>query len=724
MKIKKSVKIIISLFFLILIISNTFAQQNSIYNLTIKDENDVEIGQYFDIQMDGISITSDTTLNFQIIPNIEIQDPMFQFSYSSFLELLKRTSNKEIQAIVDTAALVGNVTTLNNKTLNLKNDYGNYTLNLLTGDSLNFSDNARQIGEEINSLLGYQLISEGAGSVNWDYSILHQSRIEIIEQIDNNPTRAIIHFRKYALNEDQLNKELRLAFLKLLLMNNNIDDKLLSNFGDFKDEAINLIKLKYALTTDHDYLHDQNEIHRFPIANAGDDILNAKAENWIQLDGSKSISQDDSIISYHWHQNFMNKDGWEFISSNHVDIDDTLNMFPKFYAEYTGNYRFQLTVTDNDSNKNIDFVNVLVYPNKNTFEIKGVDTGLFSNWTLYGVAANANGDIFKIVTDYSSAEALFNRLEYLKFNAIQFTPWFFIKESSFEIFPWITSTIPDEVLANLITMAKERNLEVLVEVNWLAVKEDWDSNILHISNNPQNFSVEWPFGDMSETDVIRFLENYTPIQKKYANMMKNYFPNGGIISLGNDLGYMIVEYKSHFDSLINQIRQINPNAKYTISEAVWSEGGNPVAYDVYNNLDFIGLNLFPPASVLNDPLLNEMKEKLEQTLLEKLLPAVNKFNKPVILLEHGIANADGANIDPARTFCIDGSLPIDNKEQVEYIDALYQVIFDHPELQVKSVFYHAHGFVPDEYYFPVSGIGGFDFKDKPLQYFLKMVYSK
>ena len=98
-------------------------------------------------------------------------------------------------------------------------------------------------------------------------------------------------------------------------------------------------------------------------------------------------------------------------------------------------------------------------------------------------------------------------------------------------------------------------------------------------------------------------------------------------------------------------------------------------------MDYIGLNIYPTGSVFVDPSVEELKANIEDILVRHVLPAVNKFGKPVVFLEHGISNLDRANTDPASIYCYGCPLPLDNREQQEYMDAFYQAISDHPELK-------------------------------------------
>jgi hypothetical protein len=54
--------------------NSIYAQSDSLYTITIQDIDGAENGTYFNIKLDSLKIDSDTTLNFRMVPDLELND--------------------------------------------------------------------------------------------------------------------------------------------------------------------------------------------------------------------------------------------------------------------------------------------------------------------------------------------------------------------------------------------------------------------------------------------------------------------------------------------------------------------------------------------------------------------------------------------------------------------------------------------------------------------------
>jgi hypothetical protein len=79
-----------------------------------------------------------------------------------------------------------------------------------------------------------------------------------------------------------------------------------------------------------------NDVNRAPIANAGFNQLNVKANTLVSLDGSGSSDPDGDSIGYHWAQ----------VTGPSVTLSDSNIVDPTFTPTIKGNYRFELLVDD------------------------------------------------------------------------------------------------------------------------------------------------------------------------------------------------------------------------------------------------------------------------------------------------------------------------------------------------------------------------------------------
>lgn len=662
-------KIVISFFFLILIATKLFAQSNNVYNITIRDESGAEIGQYFDIQIDSISITSDTTLNFQMIPNLGIQDSTLQIRYTSFLEMLKRNTAKELEAAIEKEAVIGLFDTIHR-------NWGDHIDIYISDEYLGTDDLVRSTIAELNTGLGFNYFREIQNPVsngwNFDYSNVDwrkERKLETSVQFDGQgkPEKATFKVQGVFYNESQNKKaindfyyRLRDKIAELLLFNKSYDKKLIGTgefdeyyfkISKFSNEFFNILKTIISLHYGRDFNNDKNEINKSPIANAGLDIECVTGQI-MNLDGNGSLDLDGQIVTYLWHQMFETKTGSEFMTSNRAEISDSLSPIITFTPQYPGNYRFELSVRDNEGIINNDYVNVKVFQNNNQINIKGINT-----WAYY------NSSEF----DYYIPDKVDEFVNEDHAEWIEFAPyWWMETKYSNEVHPLEEYypgapgfTIPDSTLIKLINIFHNKGLKVLLRptlefYNW----------------------VEWR-GGLEPTDWDLWFLSYENFITHYAAISEQ--TSIELFSIGNELKNSN-GFTEKWNDIIVKVRNIySGDLTYSDSELIYGTS----LIEFWDKLDIISTGFYPPITgkgdywntgfqAMIDPPFQIFIQSLENWINTFLLPVYQSYQKPVLIVEAGCSNTEGANILPWY-FDFTGKT-IDNREQADYYEALFQVI--------------------------------------------------
>ena len=262
-------------------LSKTSAPQaGATYALTIKDETGAEIGQYFDIRIDSFMVQGDTTVNFQMIPNLVIQDSILQQRYSTFLEMLLRNTGKEAEAVTDTSTIIGSFNTLNR-------NWGP-AIDVFIGDEYNGTDDTlRVLLNELNSRLGQSYFTEVSSPTNkgWnfdlskvDWRLDREVRKEIVFNPDGTPSKCTFFIQGLFKYGNDLQGRMRHQIAVALLLNRAYSRELIDTeaydpkyfkMTRFSPDFINLLKVGNALSNGRYFRYDLNEQNRAPVANAG-----------------------------------------------------------------------------------------------------------------------------------------------------------------------------------------------------------------------------------------------------------------------------------------------------------------------------------------------------------------------------------------------------------------------------------------------------------------------
>ncbi len=703
----QKLKIIVSIFFLSsLVIMSVFAQNEKVYNLSIKDETGEEIGQYFDVKIDSIYITSDTTLNFQLIPKIEIQDSVLKQKYSTFLEMLIRNTDADIDK----------------RWKDLTFDFGNYKY-----EGLDYTDRFKTIGNEINTLTFINIINEnGNATISVDYSYRDDSNISITaSDSSGNPLKGILYKKSYALNTEELTQDIRLAFLKTLFLNNNVDENLLDTDSNFTIDAINLIKIITSLQNETDLNIYMNEENWSPVSIAKVNVDTFYVEQTIELFGSDSFDPDGNIVNYSWHQLHGDSLTLDYMTENEGILTDSTLANAHFVAEWPGLYRYQLTIEDNEGLQNSSFVDVLV-TNRFQKEVKYKAINLLDS-KENDISSLEDATINKIYSDIGVFYVEFvNTFYYL-----QVEPLPVIDRMIGHPYQQIT----DEFIINFINKAKEKGFSIIYShgiypapnvpfpTNELKSQEWWNTwfdqfepLILHQAEIAQQLNVEIlniyyvdlaNLFDSRNSILTRFKELLSKIRNKYS----------GLIGIGSAMG-------GSYNNLFNvcQYQEIlnDENIDVIIAE--------------------YGVKLFEKA----EPTLtiNDIEERIKMSLItkgnggESFIEIANRISKPFIF-HFSWNSAKRQNefefFEPADPIALDNPhVKLDFYDQVRMYEGTIQAVLD-PQISqyIDGIIIHGYFWndMFDTFYPPngsivnTSGDRAPNIRNKPAEKLIRLWFN-
>jgi hypothetical protein len=637
---------------------STATRAETTYTLMIKDENGAEIGQYFDIRIDSFRVQSDTTVNFQMVPNLGIQDSILQQRHSTFLEMLLRNTGKEAEAVTDISAIIGSFSTLNR-------NWGP-AIDVFIGDEYNGTDDTlRALFSELNSGLGYNYFREVSSptSKGWnfdlskvDWRLDRDVRKEIVFNPDGTPNKCTFFIQGLFKYGNDLRGRVRHQIGEALLLNRSYSRELIDTeaydpkyfrLTRFSPDFNNLLKVGNALANGRDFRYDLNEQNRTPVANAGPDQKDRRVGQLITLDATASLDPDGQIVSYRWQQMFGTKTGTEYMTSIRAVLSDSISPIITFTLQWPGNYRFMLLITDNQGRTSEDFIDVSVYwpLGQNPIEIRGMSLGEYYD------------------PNFSDIDSFFNLLESWDVKSICINPaWFMSSTSSNEIIPLDSLgrdlpngiTIGDNKLKFLIDYAHRQGIRVFLKP--MVEFFRWSHNRTDL--NPDNWD-QW-------------FENYKIFINHYADIAQE--TSVDLFSVGTEL--LTTEgFTDRWNDVIREVR-IHYSGPITYSSATIYIDNFSDLIKFWNVLDYIGIGYYVHGSGTReigsgvlDPTIEQMITSFENNFNKNIKPVIDTYSKPVIFTEMGCSNMDGSNQLP-WFFNFGTDAKLDNSEQKEYYEAV------------------------------------------------------
>ncbi len=673
----------------------TVAQTYNTLQLKILDTDGSENGLYYNY-IDSVSVFSDTTVNFHLIPNIEIQDSTLKKRYGNdFLEMVKWNLGKEPE-LFDQLRIAGvKSTRLNRYEFPIKYYPGNYSDHLFghfTYDgnlhdelpwhlsSVDFDDVLRELFNELNTKIG-NLFLEVQSNPDWTFT--YEGRdINTSTSLDslNNPVSSNINFRNYVLDFPNAFDELSIVIVAQILLNNDFDKDLLL-LGDndlydyfsfpkerFSPDLINIIKLIRGLENGFDFSKCVHRKPRLPIPKI--DVIGSLLVNHeILLNGNLSTVPDSSsIVTYNWSQEFMDNLDLEYISSNLLTISDSTGESISVSTEWPGKYRVKLKVTT-DSGRS------------------------FSAHTEFEILMEKPRDIGMgvMMADIWAPEGLYNietfsqTLEALKENGGNYFVYVDMV--------YITQAYPVPKIENIypsqkqMTIEKEDFLYIMSEVTnkglttiYRHTSPGLTGEIYQEVHQPHSIDYWQVFFDELKAN---YLEKAAMCEEANVDkMILDQINLQGFPYAGNwsEKDY----HEQRWRDIISSVKSIF-SGDVGIQQAIggnWDMQPSPISYlkviPWLDAVDFVTVFFVSPLTDENDITVEAIRFRANRAVSSILDNFYDQFNKPVIF-QNWIEHIDGAAKYPPHQF--DGFPPgteVSYKDAVDLFDGIMQTIIYKP----------------------------------------------
>jgi len=456
-----------------------------------------------------------------------------------------------------------------------------------------------------------------------------------------------------------------------------------------------------------------------PIADGSASDKIGQVGSIIKLTGSKSIDFDNGGLIFQWRQLHGGKDTRKYMTANDANLTNTDIVNPSFTAQWPGNYAFELTVTDKNSLRDKDTIDVMV----NMEGTRKLDVELVTFWDYYG-----NWDTNLDVTPANSGEMIKVFDQVLDVVVRMGGKWASIDNIAafYDIYPlpkigFIGDpfSLNDNQLELLVNRAKLKGLKFCLQENNypydnLTPKSEIDS--LYFPH-----TVQW--WDQWFTEY----QSYIIGQAKLAERLKIEMIQ---ILLGSDFTFNLNQYPQYdqrWRLIISEIRKVY-SGKIGMSTYV-----NPLLWDNCRLTFLDALDVYMPSiatlgggfplSPLKDPLkptLGELKTKFNE-YFDKLETTVQ--NKVPIYVMITIPSWDGQN-----GFKFSEPAPrneTDFQEQVDYYEAFFQTILNRPQIHgvfVERISWFEQLIFSPNYEFFYQG-GSASVRNKPAEEVVKLWFK-
>lgn len=680
------------------IASDSAAQAATSTSRNAKPEYDAMIGPTFDrSSSDGIGGTV-------LIPNLGIKSEELRMRYTTFLELLRRNTGNELEAVRDPGAVIGPIDTLHH-------GWG-YEVTVGIGrDPIGTSAWVDQVIDELNAGLGRpyfrKLQSSGARWVfdctSVDFRKDRSVDAEVQLSPEGNPLSCRFAIGGRFVHEEDFKERLRKAIVEALLLYKDYDPALLSHLGyddayfektAFSADFLDLVQVLSELPNGRDFSKDDNVVNRSPVANPGGD-LEARVNDSVTMSSAGALDPDGTIAAVEWSQIFAGKLDAEYVSPNAVTIADRHAAAFVFTPKWPGNYQFLLTVRDAEGATSSATVDVRVRWNRSPFQIKGL-----CEFARYFDDEDLTTFVPGQLRDYHDKYAA---------EWIEISPyWWMEGPTSTSVHPlgdWYSGcpgyTIAEPRMGRFIEIAHSAGLKVFLRPtlefhNWSGFR-----------------------GDLSPANWKAWFASYQEYVVHYATLADDWGVE--MFSVGNEL-HNSEAHTQEWNDIIAQVRRVySGTLTYTCTGMYL--GASRAAF--WDKLDVIGVDYYPPITgsgpgwrtgfaPMDDPPYETYVESIHRNLLQYIYPTYLKYNKPVLISETGCPNYEGVNHvltgSPESLNFIGRTM--DNTEQTQYLEAIFQNAAANSWICGVFVF---HNEVLADYNYQLADIPiGFDIKHRPL----------
>jgi hypothetical protein len=383
--------------------------------------------------------------------------------------------------------------------------------------------------------------------------------------------------------------------------------------------------------------------------------IGTKAGVEVQLDGSASLDPDGQIVSYTWRQVFSTKTDLQYRTNVTASLVSSAAPTTAFRPTLPGAYCFALTVVDNAGASSEAELQVEVGPATAAFDIEGV--------SAFGYLDRTGFDTF--IPGRLDALAQHYRTEWIEFSPC----WWMTNKTSSDVHPLGDGgagspgfTVRDDDLVALFEMCHSRGLKVFLRPtlefhNWT----EWRGGL-----QPANWTAWFE-------SYAKFMVHYAEIAEQTGVEMLTVG-----VELKNSNGFT-----DNWRSIIRQVRAVY-HGLLTYSDSELLAGLSLIKF--WDALDLIGCSGYTAITgrgsywdtgiaPTDDPPFSDFVASIDDAFTRYVLPAHQKYGKPVLVCEAGCANYDGANLCPWCWESIANKAQ-DNNEQVMYFEALLQVLLN------------------------------------------------
>jgi hypothetical protein len=597
-----------------------------------------------------------------LILNLGVHSQNLQMRHTTFLELLRRNTGNELEAVRNPEAIIGPIDTLHH-------GWGN-EITVYVGSEYNGTSQwVEEVIDEVNTGLSSPLFRKvrTAGAFwRFDYSAVdyrneRDIRTDITLSPDGNPVGCLFSVSGLFVYEDDFKTRLRDAAIKAILLYRDYDSGLVHQLGydsvnfkitRFSEDFFNILSVIRELPNGRDFSQDFNEVNRSPIAKIAETIPAFVGEE-VQLDASSSHDPDGLIVSYLWRQVVSSKTDLQYRTNHTAALALTSTAATSFTPNWPGTYCFLLTVVDDAGASSELEVSVEATFRKPPFTIEGIST--FAYWDRTGLSTYVPDRLDDFVSERGA-------------EWIEFSPyWWMTTKTSSEVHPLGDGgassagfTIRDADLVTLIALCHSQGLKVFLRPtlefhNWT----EWRGGL-----QPANWQA-W-FDSYTE-----FILHYAEIAERTGVEM---FTVG--VELKNSNGFT-----DNWRSIIRQVRAVY-HGLLTYSDSELLAGLSKIEF--WDDLDLISCSGYTAITgsgpywdtgiaPADDPRFSDFVTSIDRAYTQYVLPAHERYGKPVLVAEAGCANYDGANLCPWCWESIADTAQ-DNNEQVMYFEALLQVL--------------------------------------------------
>ena len=341
----------------------------------------------------------------------------YQERYANLLDALKRISGTDPNTRTDRDAFVrspsgasGNLVRWDRIVVDLRD--------VSTGAShryegITYDIYGSRAVAEIRAILG-DVITAGTTGANVIVSYTTSGKVnrapphlgEVSFNLDGQPVTGTVEMQGFCRNDDYLLRAFRLAFARLLALNNGLEEAaVLDERGAFSEDFVGILRLMYGLPLGHDLA--QYKAPRAPVAIAQVQSGEPKVGDSIIVDVSGSRGLEGAIAGYRLDQVHMGPETLEYMTEWKWEESEYLGEGRfRLVAGQPGRYAMKVTVIDDAGMSNTQqlWVDVdpevsltLSYRVLNLMDLKSCDFSTLERPTLEYISTASQANFVEFV---------------------------------------------------------------------------------------------------------------------------------------------------------------------------------------------------------------------------------------------------------------------------------------------------------------------------------------